>query len=152
MPMETCFVSLKARAVVALGNPARGDDGVAHRVLAGLSTPDGVDLLASLKTGLDLALALREYKEVLVVDADPSLPPGEIALFPLPEGEWRAFRHGLGLGEAVMALRRMGIAMPEVWCLAIGVPAGQPFQDGLSPKVAQAVPRAKEVVQAWLRS
>ncbi len=152
MPTGTCFVSWKARAVVALGNPARGDDGVAHQVLAGLSSPAGVDLLASLKTGLDLALALREYREVLVVDADPSLPPGELALFPLPEGELRAFRHGLGLGEAVKALRRMGIAMPEVWCLAIGVPPEQPFQDGLSPRVAQAVPRAKEVVNAWLRS
>ncbi|MFN3346888.1 MAG: hydrogenase maturation protease, partial [Candidatus Bipolaricaulaceae bacterium] len=147
-----CCAGWKARAVVALGNPDRADDGVAHHVLFALSPREGVEFLTSVKTGLDLALSLLEYEKVLVIDAGSSVPPGEIALAPLAEEEPRSFRHGLGLAEALRILRRMGLAVPEVWVLAIGVSAEQPFQRGLSPAVERALPKAQEVVERWLRS
>lgn len=152
MPMGTCSAGLKARAVVALGNPDRADDGVAPRLLSLLSPTEGVDFLVSLKTGLDLALGLLGYEKVLVVDADPALPPGEVRLAPLAGGVPGAFVHGLGLAESLELLRGAGFPVPAVWTLAIGVPPALPFGRGLSPQVEEALPKAKEVVEAWLRS
>lgn len=152
MRTGTCCTGWKAKAVVALGNPDRADDGVAHHVLSALPVQEGVELLASVKGGLDLALSLLDYARVLVIDADPALPPGEIALRPLAEGAGRGFRHGLGLAEALDLVRGMGLKVPEVWVLAIGVAGAQPFRRGLSPEVEGAVPRAKEVVEEWLQT
>lgn len=147
-----CSAGLRAKAVVALGNPDRADDGVAHHVLSVLPPQEGVEYLTSLKTGLDLALSLLEYEKVLVVDADPSLPPGKIALCPLLDGKLRGFRHGLGLAEAFGFLRRMRTRVPEVWVLAIGVRPEQPFRRELSPEIKEVLPKAKEAVEGWLRS
>ncbi len=152
MRRESCCTGWKTKAVVALGNPDRADDGVAHQVLSALPAQEGVERLASVKGGLDLALSLLDYEKVLVIDADPALPPGEIALRPLAEEDRRGFRHGLGLAEALAVVRRMGLRAPEVWVLAIGVAAAQPFRRGLSPQVEGAVSRAKGAVEAWLRS
>lgn len=152
MPMGTCSEGLRAKAVVALGNPDRADDGVAFCVLSLLSPAQGVEFLPSLKTGMDLALSLLGYEKVLVVDADPALPPGEVRLVPLAAGARRTFVHGLGLAESLELLRGAGFAVPEVGVLAIGVPPVLPFGRGLSPEVERALPKAKEVVEAWLRS
>lgn len=152
MRAGTCCAGLAARAVVALGNPDRGDDGVAHHVLAALPRAEGVEFLGSLKTGLDLALSLLGRRRVLVIDADPARAPGEVALFPLAGAEGVGYRHGLGLAEALEFLRRLGADVPEVWVLAIGVEPDQPFRRGLSPAAERALPRAKEVAEAWLRS
>lgn len=153
MPRGNCSVDSKVKAVVALGNPDRGDDGVAHRVLASLSSPEGADLFPSLKTGMDLVLSLLGYEKVLVIDADPSRTPGEVALFRLEEENMGGhYRHGLGIAEACAFLKRAGFPLPQVWILAIGVDPKTPFARGLSPEVERAVSRAKEVAEAWLRS
>ncbi len=145
-----CCVGSKARAVVALGNPDRADDGVAHYVVLTLSPRDGVEIFSSVKGGVDLALSLLDYEKVLLVDADPSRPPGEVALFRLEESPKGSYFHGLGLAEAFGLLKEAGMTVPEVWVLAVGVPQDVPFRQGLSPEVAAAVPRAKEVVEGWL--
>jgi len=46
----------------------------------------------------------------------------------------------------------MGWKVPEVWILAVGVPAELGFGRGLSPKVQEALPKAREVVERWLAS
>lgn len=152
MRAGTCCAGLAARAVVALGNPDRGDDGVAHHILSALPHAEGVEFLVSLKTGLDLALSLLGRRRVLVIDADPRRAPGEVVLFPLVGAEGGSYRHGLGLAEALELLRALGADVPEVWVLAIGVAPDQPFRRGLSPEVVEALPRAQEVAEAWLRS
>ncbi len=152
MARESLCGGLRTKAVVALGNPDRGDDGVALRVLLGLPTQENVDFLVSLKTGLDLAMQLVNYDKVLVIDAAPSLPPGTISFSQGAPEKARGYLHGLGLGEALQVLREMGLKVPVVWVLAIGVPPLLPFHRGLSEVVEKAVPKAKEVVEAWLRN
>jgi hypothetical protein len=66
MPRETSSVALKAKAVVGLGNPDRADDGVGLAVVEGLSPRPDLDVFASVKTGLDLAMALLPYERVLL--------------------------------------------------------------------------------------
>lgn len=149
----TSSVALKARAVVGLGNPDRADDGVGLAVVEGLSPRPDLDVFASVKTGVDLAMALLPYAQVLLVDAAPFLPVGEVALFRLRDSDnAKGFPHGVNLAQAFSWLREMGCEVPEVWILAVGVPAELGFGRGLSPKVQEALPKAREVVERWLAS
>jgi len=150
---EASSVALKAKAVVGLGNPDRADDGVGLAVVEGLSPRPGLDVFASVKTGMDLAMALLPYKQVLLVDAAPFLPVGEVALLRLGDTQnAQGFPHGVSLAQAFSWLREMGWRVPEVWILAVGVPAEVGFGRGLSQKVQEALPKAREVVERWLAS
>lgn len=149
----SCGASM-ARAIVALGNPDRADDGVALAVIEGLTPPEGVEIIPAVKTGLDLALTLVCYRKVLVVDAFPAFSPGEVALLRLEDwvGGGLDFPHGVDLLSAFLALAEAGFSVPEVQVLAIGVPKELPFRRGLSPQVAAALSKAKGVVEEWLAS
>ena len=69
---------LEAKVVVGLGNPDRADEGVGIAVVEGLSPRPDLEVFASVKTGLDLAMALLPYERVLLVDAAPFRPVGEV--------------------------------------------------------------------------
>jgi hydrogenase maturation protease len=98
-------------------------------------------------------MALLPYERVLLVDAAPFLPVGELALLRLSgEENAQGFPHGLSLAQAFSWLKAMGWKVPEVWILAVGVPAELGFGRGLSPKVQEALPKAHEVVERWLAS
>ncbi len=151
---NSCAVSA-ARAVVALGNPDRADDGVALAVLQGLGFPKDVEVFTALKTGMNLALSLSRYEKVLIIDASPLLPVGEVAVFPVAElrdSENSGYIHGFDLFAAFSVLNGAGFPVPEVWVLLIGVPKDLPFRRGLSPEVAKALPKSQEVVREWLAS
>ncbi len=149
-----------ARAIVALGNPYRTDDGAGIALLRLLAvTGDAspvtrhgeVELIEGVHDGLRLAEAILGYEEVLIVDAAPWLPVGEVRRFGLEELPDRTgYPHGLGLRGALEALRRMGEGVPAVEILAIGVPGDPPFGEGLSPEVERAIPRALAEVRRWL--
>lgn len=156
MPRGNSSVASTPKAVVALGNPDRADDGVGVAVLAELAPQGQAEMFVATKTGFDLAFALSSYKEVLLLDATPLLLPGEVRLFSLDDlgasgfGLWSP--HEMGLDQAFKALAQAGVSVPKVWVLAIGVPQDLPFRRGLSPEVAEAVPKAKEVMKRWLES
>jgi len=156
-------------AVVGLGNPYRGDDGVGIAILHALrsvtreplpvtgnptdhgSRITNYDLLESAHGGLPLAQALVGYQRVLVVDAAPWLPVGEVRRFRIGELPARAgYLHGLGLRAALEALAMAGERVPQVEVLAIGVPGDLPFGEGLSGEVERTLPVALEEVRRWL--
>lgn len=141
-----------ARAIVALGNPYRTDDGVGVHLLRRLAvTCQGVGLLEAVHDGMRLAEAIRGYEKVLLVDASPWLPVGEVRRLRLEELPARAgYFHGMGFRAALEALERAGENVPVVEILAIGIPPDPPFGEGLSPEVEAALPRALEEVQRWL--
>ena len=135
--MEGLRLASPARvAVVALGNPYRGDDGVGPAVLRALrsviryplSVKSGeayatsavpgsrltdhgsritdYDLLESAHGGLPLAQALVGYRRALIVDAAPFLPAGELLLFPITD-------HGSRITDHVQWLH--GLGLPEAF-------------------------------------
>jgi len=109
------------------------------------------DLLESAHGGLPLAQALVGYQRVLVVDAAPWLPPGEVTRFPLEELPATAgYFHGLGLRAALELVARAGGEVPEVEILAIGIPEAPRFGEGLSPVVERALPVALKEAVRWL--
>lgn len=160
--------------VVGLGNPDRADDGVGPAVVRAIGSCPGTEVWEAIRGGLPLAQSLLGFRRALIVDAAPSLPVGEVALFPLSPGASAAsgtspdatrdrsiasqlvgdgsavWPHGMGLVQALATLRIAGLAIPEVWALAIGVAPELPFRRGLSPEVARAVPVAVAEVQRWL--
>lgn len=164
MRTETQSIGSRARVVVALGNPDRGDDGVGPAVIRELGPCPEEEVWEAIKGGLPLAQALVGFPRALIVDAAPFLPVGEVALFPLTPlwemggrgtpreggGSGAGWPHGLGLTQALAALRAAGLDIPEVWALGIGIPPDPPFRRGLSPEVRRAVPRAVAEVRRWL--
>ncbi|RLE29194.1 hypothetical protein DRJ54_05105 [Candidatus Acetothermia bacterium] len=175
---SSCGASCAKAAVVALGNPYRGDDGVGPALLRALRsvtreplpvtgnpmdhgsliTDHGLrvteyDLLESAHGGLPLAQALVDYQRVLIVDAAPWLPPGEVKRFPLEElSATVGYFHGLGFRAALeMVAHAGGEEVPEVEILAIGIPEDPRFGEGLSPVVERALPLALKEAIEWLR-
>jgi hydrogenase maturation protease len=163
---SSCGVSRAEAAVVALGNPYRGDDGVGPALLRLLKvtgerkearhaspvTRHEIDLIEGVHDGLRLAEAFLGYERVLVVDAAPWLPPGEVVRFRLEELPASAgYFHGIGFRAALELLARArGEGVPEVEVLAIGVPEDPRFGEGLSPAVERALPGALEEAIRWL--
>ncbi len=201
----SCGASGADVAVVGMGNPYCTDDGVGVSVVRSLPPRENVEVWETVQGGAYLAQTLLGYSRVLLVDAAPSLPPGEVRLQPLSAwealGGERRGAHGLSLTQALEMLRALsggdtsdagcdvalgdqrrtqgatlhqpersvgaclrrgeasqtscdatdvGLKVPEVWALAIGVPPDPPFGEGLSPRVAAAVPAAVEEVRGWL--
>lgn len=155
--MERSFgVSAADVAVVGVGNPYCTDDGVGVFVVRALVPQEGVEVWETVQGGAYLAQTLLGFSRVLLVDAAPSLAPGEIRLRPLSAwealGGERRGAHGLSLTQALEMVKALNdeLRVPEVWALAIGVAPDPPLGEGLSPQVAAAVPAAVEEVRGWL--
>ena len=136
--------------ILGLGNPLRGDDGLATAVLDALTQmplPPAVTLLDSGTPGLDLLLLWEGYSRVIIVDA---------ALMDLPPGTWRRFvladviirsentalqgtLHAAGLAEA-LALADALEALPEQLIIYGVQPQDVAWRPGLSAAVAATIP------------
>lgn len=150
--------------LVGLGHPDRGDDAVGSTVLRSLADKGAVDVdgldddlwILDLVDPVDLPLCWAGAEWVVVVDAViTGAAPGTITVAELGESDpgeqiWSRFglggSHAFGLGEAVAlcrALDRMPQRLTLVGVEAADVTAGA----GLSPAVAEAVPRAVERIR-----
>lgn len=145
--------------LVGLGHPDRGDDAVGSTVLWSLAAEGGVDAdgpgddvrILVLVDPVDLPLRWAGAEWVVVIDAVlTEAAPGTITVAELGESDpgeqiWSRLglggSHAFGLGEAVALSRALG-RMPQRLTL-VGVEAADVTAGaGLSPAVAEAVPRA----------
>ncbi|WP_224246307.1 hydrogenase maturation protease [Hyalangium gracile] len=138
--------------VIGLGQAAAGDDQVGLAVIEHLrerGAPDGVELLTAAEPSALLPL-LETPAPVVLVDAVLAAPPGEVLVLEPEELEQRGLStmstHGLGVAQAVALARVLSPAAVSPSIRIIGVSISPPgrFQQGLSPDVAAAVPRAAE--------
>ena len=142
--------------VIACGNPDAGDDGVAIAVaaavrdrLAGSARAEVLDV----GPAIDAVPLLDEGGPVILLDAIRTRggrPAGEVIRVEAgPEGlpvelGGPVSSHGFGVADAVAVARALGSTAPVV---VIGVEAGDvTIGHGLSPAVAEAVPRAADLV------
>ncbi len=140
--------------MIALGNPARGDDGFGPAVLDALrkTSPTAGDLHRAGDDALALLDLWADRPWVIAIDAaDTGATPGthrrlDVADGFLPAGPARVSSHGFGLAEAVELGRRLG-RLPRR--LIVHSAAGACFAAGagLSPAVAAAVPSTAEAVR-----
>ncbi len=142
--------------VIALGQAAAGDDGVAFAVLERLrarGVPPGVELLRAAE---DFALVplLETPATVVIVDAVLQNPPGRV-LELTPEdlasaGHRAVSTHGVGICQAIELARTLTPAQSAASIRIVAVTISRPrrYVQRLSPAVAAAVPAAVERVLA----
>lgn len=132
---------------ISVGNPLRGDDGVAHRVLELLEPTPGFRFLRCHQLTPELSESIAGAKRVLFIDA--SLEPGPVRM----ERIDARLHSGTPLGHAMtanevvaLAVRLFGFRGEAFLC---HVPAAD-FDGGekLSAEAENNAHRAREIIEA----
>jgi hydrogenase maturation protease len=145
--------------VLCLGNDLLHDDGVGWAVAEALDGdgPAGTIIRRSALSGFYLLDELVGYERAIVVDAvrTGNHPPGTVLSFPfeaLGTGEGPS-PHAVGLPTVVRLGRQSGVSLPaQIHIVAVEVDDMDTVGEGLSPRVAAAVPAATAAVHAALAS
>jgi hydrogenase maturation protease len=131
--------------IIAIGNPLRGDDGVAWHIADALEQrlPPEATLLTVHQLLPEIAEAASRAERVIFIDASLSHYPGEVVVMDVPAGAPGAMggTHELdAAGLLALAARLFGAAPPATAVLVGG--AAFDHSEALSPRVALAVPTA----------
>lgn len=145
--------------VVGIGQPAAGDDGVGHAVLAALAAADVPPDVALVRLGdaSQLLALFDDGDDVVVVDAIVGAPAevGEVMVLErgaIDEGAMSGISsHGLGVAQALKLFEVLTGVEPRLRFVAIPIERPTAYREGLSAAVAEAVPRAVEVVLQLVR-
>ena len=143
--------------ILAVGNPARGDDALGPMLVerlraAGVEGAGDVELLVDMQLQIEHATDLAGRRGVLFVDAArPGLAPGP-ALAPIaPARTAPTFTHALGAGALLEVADRVCGGAPPAWQLAI---AGESFVlgEGRCAPAQRRLDDAERIARQWLRS
>jgi len=138
--------------IIGLGQAAGGDDGVGLAVVEWLrrrGVPDGVELHIAPEPSALLPL-LEGGAPVVVVDAALGAPAGQVLeLGPealASQAATPVSSHGLSVFQAIALARLIspGAVSPSIRVVAVTIARPERYGHGLSPPVAEAVPRAAE--------
>lgn len=143
----------RAIAVIGIGNTLMGDDGVGVTVVEKLDASSlgaGVEVVTGATAGMALVRYFLEFGLVIVIDAIATeAEPGAIFRFHPDEAGIMDLRsnniHGMGLPYLVTSARLKG-ADPDVLVFAVQVGSVTPRDRELSPPVAAAAERLRELV------
>ena len=133
-------------AIIGIGNPMMGDDGIGPRLISELegSVP-GVDLIDMGTGGMQLVHVLAGYGSVIIIDsADMGLSPGESRVFSPEEvvslKETRAYSlHDWDLMRSIEISRELGEAPERILIVAVQ-PGSLDMGEDLSPEVERGIP------------
>ncbi len=136
-------------ALVALGNPLRGDDGAAHRALELLGTIPGAKVLDLIQLGPEVADEIADSDLAVFIDAD--IEAGEARLTPVgpvPPSP-SPLAHALRPEEVVALSRQLFGFQGSAWLCRI--PA-QEFNagEGLTPACEANARRAAQLLRRLL--
>jgi hydrogenase maturation protease len=138
--------------IIAIGNPLRGDDGVAWHIAEALEQhglPPGATLLTVHQLLPEIAEAASRAEQVIFIDASLTHYPGEVVVMDLQAGQPGSMggTHELdAAGLLAMASRLFGVAPPATALLVGG--AAFDHSETLSPLVTLALPTAVSRVLA----
>lgn len=143
--------------LLALGNDILGDDGVAHFAARALSptVKAGLHIEESSEAGLALLELMEGFDRVLLVDAikTGTHDPGEI--IELTTDDFRTIvapsPHYAGLPEVLALAECLGVPVPaDIRILAMEVEEPYVVREGLTPRVAAALPRLIQRIETIL--
>jgi len=142
-------------AVVCLGNPILGDDAFGLLVARELEGTVGADILSLEGGGLDVALKLIPYSQVLVVDAIETVAGKVGEMVELTVEELATSKglegHALSLAQALEALQLLsGDALRSVEILACRIRPVETYGEAISPAVRAAVRQCAKRAKAWV--
>ena len=136
---------------IAVGNPLRGDDGVAHRVLNLLKPAAGAVFLRVQQLVPELSQQIARARNVIIIDADagPGGPRIEQIVPHQPRGSPLA--HAMTAAELVcLAVRLFGFDGAAFVCHVPGI-AFEPGE-GLSPAAEENAQRATDLIGRFCAS
>jgi hydrogenase maturation protease len=142
-------------ALVGVGNPAHGDDGigpvVARQVYDLLRCQANIDLLEHVASGFSLAERLVGYQRAVIVDAltDAQVEVGTVTQVEIQEPSRSSFLsfHTAGFHDILTLAQLAGLEVPgtiAVYGIAIREPLS--FSEDLSPELAAKVPQIVEAI------
>lgn len=147
-------------AVVGLGNPILGDDGIGWRVVEAVEPqlPPGVDTMTLALGGLSLMEQLIGYARIVLVDSIQTRDGvnGAVYTFPLsalpnPSTGHSTAIHDTSLQTALDLGRQLGAELPrQIDIVAVEAAQVYDFSDTLTPAVAAAIPEAAAAVLSLL--
>ncbi|MDG6225790.1 MAG: hydrogenase maturation protease [Candidatus Thermoplasmatota archaeon] len=134
-------------AVIGIGNPLMGDDGIGPRLIEELKLlGTGVELIDIGTGGMQLVHVLAGYDAVLLIDAaDMGVDPGEFRVLS-PENavsvkECRSYSlHDWDIMRSIEISNEIGEAPQRILILAIQ-PGSLRMGEGISPEVESGIPR-----------
>lgn len=140
--------------VIGCGNLLAADDGVGLHVIRSLyddQLPSGVTVIEAGCPGLNLLDLWDGFDRVIIVDAVMSgAPPGTLhsfdALLLPPREVMPVSSHGINVIDAVELARKLGKLPKQLLIIGVEIANEEAFQAGLSPRVADAVPKARDCV------
>lgn len=146
--------------ILALGNPLRGDDGIGSAVLERLREtavfPPTTTLIDGGTPGLETALTLQGYDQVIVIDAaNIGGKPGDWKRFSLSDASliqdanMNGTLHDAGFAEAVALAEALSILPPEIIIYGIQ-PEAIDWDLKLSPAVKNAIPAICQQIKTEL--
>jgi len=138
--------SVPGLAIIGIGNPTMGDDGIGPRLISELEGASlGVDLIDMGTGGMQLVHVLAGYGSVIIIDsADMGLSPGESRVFSPEEvvslKETRAYSlHDWDLMRSIEISTELGEAPERILIVAVQ-PGSLHMGEGLSPEVEAGIP------------
>ncbi len=141
-------------AIIGLGNPLRGDDGIGPRVIEALNRrglPPGVQAVEEGAGGLELLELLEGQERAVIVDAAlVGREAGQFVRFTpeearLEEAADRLSFHSAGLAETLTLARALERPLPPLVIFGVQ-PARTDWEEGLSPAVEAALPALVEAI------
>src|SRR3990172_10144127 len=144
--------------IIALGQPAAGDDGVGLAVLERLraAVTGGVELCVA-AAATDLLPLLPTPAPVVLVAARRGEPAGEVREVAPEALDARSpsavSSHGLGVGETIATARALypETIAPRISVVAVAIGRPSSYREGLSPGVAAAVDGAAALALSLAR-
>jgi hydrogenase maturation protease len=141
--------------VLGVGNPSRGDDGLAPALLerlhaTGLDAYGDVELLTDFQLQVEHALDLRQRRGVLFVDAArPGATRGATLVRIAPDAGVPPASHALRAQAVLHVAETLDGAAPPAWLLAI---EGESFAlgEGLSAVAQRHLEAAVALALDWL--
>jgi hydrogenase maturation protease len=134
--------------VLGYGNPGRGDDGLAVRLVESLEpgTPDGVDVEAAFQPGIEHAAAVAEHDWVLFVDAaaEGRAPCDVRRVEPEPKAAFSS--HVVDLGSILAIAKESFGSRTPAWLLAV-----RGYDFGMAEELSQGAARNLEAALACAR-
>jgi hydrogenase maturation protease len=136
--------------VIGCGNLLASDDGVGIEIvrrLQEMELPQGVKIVEAGTPGLQLLDIWEKAEQVIIVDAVRSGEPvGTVHCFDatlLPPREFMPLSsHGINVIDAIELGKLLGKNPPELRIVGVEILSSEPYNEGLTPQVAMAVPRA----------
>lgn len=143
----------KTICIVGIGNPLRGDDGVAADVCKQIEKEGFAGVTVILRHQLDIAMAedLSKFEKVVIIDASVDEPGCSLQSLTLEDHQPQSFSHHINAAMLMSLTNQLYEAKTAFYICAIGVAdfeMGQPLSETTRHNATLAI----SLITKWLQA